>query len=69
MTLREARREKHLTQVQLADLVGTDQTTISDLETGRNRNPSWSMVSRIAAALDVRPEEIFPVAADRGAES
>jgi transcriptional regulator with XRE-family HTH domain len=69
MNLRTARRLKDITQAQLAERAGVDQTTISDIECGRNRNPSWQTVKLIADALGVQPEEIFPVAADRGAES
>jgi len=61
--LRTIRRAKDVTQAQLADLVGVDVTTISDLERGKNRNPSWETVVRLARALDVAPEELFPVPA------
>lgn len=61
MTLRTARRLKDITQEQLADLAGVDKTTISDIERGKNRNPSWETVARIAKALDVEPHEIFPL--------
>lgn len=59
--LRRIRREKDITQERLAELVGVDQTTISDLERGRNRNPSWETVAKIAKVLDVSPSELFPV--------
>jgi transcriptional regulator with XRE-family HTH domain len=61
MSMRAARDAKGLTQAELAELVGVDQTTISDLECRRNRNPSWRTVKRIADALGVAPETIFPV--------
>ena len=61
MSMKAARLAKKLTQVELAKLVGVDQTTVSDLECGRNTNPSWRTVKRIADALDVAPETIFPV--------
>ena len=61
MNLRTARRLKDITQAQLAEMANVDQTTISDIERGRNRNPSWETVSRIAKALGVDPEELFPV--------
>ena len=60
MTLREARQGKNLTQEQLAELAGVDQATISDLERGRNENPSWGTVSRIASVLEVDPRVLFP---------
>lgn len=61
MNLRTARRIKDITQAKLAELAGVDQTTISDLECGRNRNPSLETAVRIARALGVTPEELFPV--------
>jgi len=64
MNLRTARRLKDITQAQLADLAGVDQTTISDIERGKNRNPSWETVQRISRALGVEPQEIFPISAD-----
>jgi transcriptional regulator with XRE-family HTH domain len=61
MNLRTARRLKDITQAQLATRAGVDQTTISDIERGRNTNPSWATVVRLAQALDVAPEELFPL--------
>jgi transcriptional regulator with XRE-family HTH domain len=61
MTLREARSDKNMTQEQLAEIARVDQATISDIETGRNRNPSWETVMRISKALDVAPDELFPL--------
>jgi transcriptional regulator with XRE-family HTH domain len=61
MNLRTARRLKDITQAQLADQSGVDQRTISDIERGANRNPSWETVARIAKALGVEPAEIFPI--------
>ena len=59
-TLRQVRRSRDLTQAQLAQLTGLRQTTISDIESGRNRNPSWEFVRRISAALEMDPRELFP---------
>lgn len=49
----KARIEKNLTQKQLADLVGTQQSNISRLESG-NYNPSLDFLDKIARALDKR---------------
>jgi len=59
MNLRTARKIKGVSQSELAAMTGVDQTTISDLERGRNTNPSWNTVTRIARALNVTPEELF----------
>jgi transcriptional regulator with XRE-family HTH domain len=61
MNLKTARKIKGMTQEQLASQSGVDQTTISAIECGKSRNPSWETVSRIANTLGVAPEEIFPV--------
>ena len=58
--LRTVRRERGVSQTALAAAVGVDQTTISDLECGKNRNPSWFLVKGIADFLGVRPEDLFP---------
>lgn len=61
MNLRTARRLKGITQKELEAMSGIDQTTISAIECGKNKNPSWTIVFRIAKALGVMPEEIFPL--------
>jgi transcriptional regulator with XRE-family HTH domain len=62
MDMRTARRAKDITQAQLAEKSGVDQRTISDIERGANKNPSWETVARIARILEVDPREIFPIA-------
>ena len=68
MTLREARELAGLSQTALADYADTQAQTISDLETGRNSNPSYHLVTRIVAALrscglrGLMADQIFPVA-------
>lgn len=61
MNLKTARTLKGFTQEKLANLSGIDQTTISAIECGKNKKPSWETVLRIAKALGVDPEEIFPI--------
>lgn len=51
----KARIDKNLTQQQLADLVGTQQSNISRLESG-NYNPSLEFLDKLAKALDKRIE-------------
>lgn len=50
-----------MTQEELAAKSGVDQPTISSLEIGRVRNPSWETVAKLARALDTSPEDLFPV--------
>jgi len=45
-----ARKEKNLTQRDLAELIGTKQSNISRLESG-NYNPSLDLLNRIALAV------------------
>lgn len=49
--LRARRRERGLTQKQLAELVGVSHGTIGMYETGQ-RSPDLEMVRRLAVALD-----------------
>jgi transcriptional regulator with XRE-family HTH domain len=61
MTLREARRKRGLTQVELAEASGVLQTNISAIELGIVKSPTWETVARLCKALRVKPEEVFPV--------
>lgn len=61
MTLKEARRRKGLTQVELSTLSGVTQTAISALEVGRSHSPTWETVAKLSKALRVKPEVLFPV--------
>jgi phage repressor protein C with HTH and peptisase S24 domain len=49
--IKTARKHAKLTQVELAKLVGIDQTSISDLERGKSQSSSYN--ARIAAACGV----------------
>ncbi len=63
--LKAARRAAGLTQAQLAQQSGLHQQTISHIETGRIRVPSWPAVCRLSQALGAKPEDLFPVEAAR----
>jgi ribosome-binding protein aMBF1 (putative translation factor) len=54
----KARKEKGLTQKQLAKRAGTKQSVISRLETGR-ANPSLAFLKKLAAALNSHLEIHF----------
>lgn len=58
-TIRKIRKEKGLTQEQVAEKVGASTTWIGYLETGYRR-PNLKMIYRIASALGVRVKDIFP---------
>lgn len=55
MTLRELRESRKLTQAELADQSGCEQTTISQLELGKVRDPRYSTIEAIAGVLNTTP--------------
>ena len=57
-----ARRERRLTQDQLAEQVNLTQADISRIE-AKGWIPPMAIQERIAAVLDVGTDELFPVAA------
>jgi transcriptional regulator with XRE-family HTH domain len=57
--LRRRRRDKRLSQVQLAALVGCTQQYVSLLESGADRDCSEKIAERICRYLDVDLEDLF----------
>ena len=53
-----ARKEKHLSQAELAKLVGVSRNTISSIETGQF-NPTAKLALILCVALDKKFEELF----------
>jgi len=49
--LRKERTRRKMTLAQLADKTGIDQAALSRLENGKNANPTFDTILRIAAAL------------------
>ncbi len=49
----DARKEKHMTQQELADRAGLHRSEISKIENG-NSNPSYKMLQRIADGLGMK---------------
>jgi transcriptional regulator with XRE-family HTH domain len=56
---KKARNGAGMTQQELERLSGVRQSIISDLETGKNTNPSWDVLSKIAQVLGVRVEQLI----------
>jgi transcriptional regulator with XRE-family HTH domain len=52
------RTERGISQRKLADAASISRSYLCDLEKGRGRHPTWSVVERIAAVLDVAPMEL-----------
>jgi transcriptional regulator with XRE-family HTH domain len=57
MTLSQARKRIGLTQDQLADRSGVDQTTISSLELGK-KSPRFDTVLKLARVLGLPPDQL-----------
>lgn len=60
--IREYRKEKGLTQRELAKRAGIDFTYLSKLETGDMPPPSDAIIERIATELEVDADELFLLA-------
>lgn len=56
--LKKIRKEKELSQMQLAEMVGVSRNTISSIETGQF-NPTAKLALILCIALDKKFEEIF----------
>ena len=56
--IRDVRKEKGMTQEQLAHTIGKDQQSVQRLETG-NINPSFIYLTEITAGLGVQLKELF----------
>lgn len=56
--LKKARTARHLSQVQLAELVGVSRNTISSIETGQYQ-PTAKLALTLCIALDQKFEDLF----------
>lgn len=56
--LKEVRKQKNLTQKELANLVGVSRNTIRSIETGQH-NPNAKLALILTIALDVKFENLF----------
>lgn len=56
--LQDIRREKKLSQNQLAEMVGVSRNTISSIETGQF-NPTAKLALILCIALDKKFEDLF----------
>nr|WP_029423477.1 helix-turn-helix transcriptional regulator [Alicyclobacillus macrosporangiidus] len=56
--LREFRKAKGLTQADLSKLSGVPQSVISDIETGTAKNPTVTVLAKLAKALGVTLDEL-----------
>lgn len=56
--IKDLRKNKNLTQKQLAQKAGLSQSTISDLEDG-TKSPRLKTLDKIATALEIPTHELF----------
>jgi transcriptional regulator with XRE-family HTH domain len=56
--LRDYRKDRGLTQHQVAERAGLSQNVVSDIETGK-RGPAFVTFLRLAYGLDVGPAELL----------
>ena len=56
--IKEVRKLNHLSQTQLAEMVGVSRNTISSIETGQF-NPTAKLALILCIALDKKFEELF----------
>lgn len=57
--IKEARKEKKITQREMANLIGVDFTYISKIETGALEPPSEDVIKKISKILDIDDKELF----------
>ena len=55
----ELRKQKKLTQRQLADLVGVDTSTIRNWERNRGGVETFMRLAKLCEALDCQPQDLF----------
>lgn len=55
LRLREIRRMRGLTQIQLAERAHVRQATVSDIEAGKTRGIDFDTLERLAVALEIDP--------------
>lgn len=58
MTLRELREQKKLTQVEVAERGELQQTTVSQIELGKLRNPTYATLEKLSKAYGVRVQVV-----------
>ncbi|MDT3766167.1 helix-turn-helix domain-containing protein [Priestia filamentosa] len=65
--IRVKRMKKGWTQLELAEVSGVPQCTISQIERGSRRYPTYDNVLKIAKALDLTLEDLSFIQNEKGA--
>lgn len=63
--VKSRRKELGLTQVQMAERLGIDQSMYTRIESGKNA-PGFILLYRLAAALETTPQDLMPVPVKAG---
>lgn len=61
--IREARKERGLSQTQLGEMIGVSQSVISDIESGK-QSPTVRWLILLAVAMDLSPRDLVPRGTD-----
>ena len=56
--IRKLREEQGISQQALADAIGVQQSTISEIERGSNQ-PSWKTLHKLAQFFDMQPGQLI----------
>lgn len=59
MTLRELREKKKFSQAEVAERGGMDQTTVSQIELGKIRDPRIGTLEKLAGVYEVRLQVVL----------
>jgi transcriptional regulator with XRE-family HTH domain len=57
--IRQARTDRGITQRELSKMSGVSYSTLTKLETGIIKNPSFVVIFRITKALDIRVDDLI----------
>lgn len=66
MSLKNIRTERNISQAALASISNVPQQVISDIESGKVRNPRIETVMKLCKALDVSIDEMMKGDTDDG---
>ncbi len=64
LRIREWRKRRALSQAELAELAGVTKATVVALEKSGHRTPHPKTVRKLAAALGIRPDELYETKED-----
>lgn len=69
MTLRELREKRKLSQAEVAERGGMDQTTVSQIELGKIRDPRISTFEKLSDVYEVKLQVVLDAFSATVAES